>query len=129
MIGTYILQVEITEDLILSIGKIGSLRFKKGFYYYFGSAMSSTGSITLLNRVKRHLRKPSEKKKFWHIDYLLESENTKIRKIILVPCKTRLECNLANFFSEIADDLVPSFGCSDCKCKSHLLYFEKPNLY
>jgi Uri superfamily endonuclease len=129
MIGTYILQVEISKDSNLSIGRLGFLRFKKGFYYYFGSAMSSSGSVTLLNRVNRHLKKSSEKKKFWHIDYLLECKYSQIRKIILVPCKTKLECNLANFFSKIANDLVPSFGCSDCKCKSHLLYFEKPNLY
>ena len=129
MMGTYILQVEISKDLNLSIGKLGLLLFKKGFYYYFGSAMSSSGSVSLLNRVKRHLKNPSEKIQFWHIDYLLDSENTQITKVILVPCKIKLECKLVNYFSEVADDLVPLFGCSDCKGKSHLLYFEKPNLY
>jgi Uri superfamily endonuclease len=31
------------------------------------------------------------------------------------------ECNIANKFEENLE-FIPKFGCSDCKCKSHLYF-------
>jgi sugar fermentation stimulation protein A len=32
----------------------------------------------------------------------------------------RLECELAHAVDEIASWSIPGFGCSDCRCESHL---------
>lgn len=127
MKGTYILDIKLHADIELAIGSLGLIPFKKGFYSYIGSAMGSQGSSTLLNRVNRHLKKPSEKNRFWHIDYLLENEKAFITKLILIPSHINLECNFADYFLEFADDFIQYFGCSDCNCKSHLYYFKKSN--
>ena len=127
MKGTYIIEISLQNDIELSIGSLGLIHFKKGLYYYIGSAMGPQGPSTLLNRVKRHLKKSHEKKRFWHIDFLLENNNALLTKIILIPCKLKLECEFARYFLQLADNLIPNFGSSDCKCKTHLLYFKKSN--
>ncbi|MFO7795441.1 MAG: GIY-YIG nuclease family protein [Promethearchaeati archaeon] len=124
MKGSYILIIELAKSLKLKIGALGEIEFFPGFYAYIGSAMGKIGSSTLLNRVKRHLKAPAEKKSHWHIDYLLNDENTNIVKILLCPCKTKLECILADEIKNNADDLILGFGCSDCKCDTHLFYFK-----
>ena len=102
--------------------KIGHLyptayKFKKGYYVYIGSAMNS-----LIPRLSRHLS--DEKKMHWHIDYLLKSPNSDIREILFTDSIKRIECDLAN---SIAKDGLETerFGCSDCNCNSHLIYFER----
>jgi len=54
MKGSFILAIFLDKDINLKIGKLGTAFFKKGFYYYVGSAMGSYGSNTLISRVKRH---------------------------------------------------------------------------
>jgi len=127
MKGTYILEISLQNDIELSIGSLGLIHFKKGLYYYIGSAMGPQGSSTLLNRVKRHLKKSHEKKRFWHIDFLLENKNALLTKIILIPCKLKLECEFARHFLQLADNFIPNFGSSDCNCQTHLLYFARAN--
>jgi len=60
------------------------------------------------------------KKKHWHIDYLLEKG--KIKTIILVQekCRERLECKLAEYFSQKYEIPLKKFGATDCKCEGHL---------
>ena len=52
---------------------------------------------SLVPRLNRHLS--DEKKMHWHIDYLLKSP----------------DCG----------EEIPGFGCSDCSCSSHLIYFKR----
>lgn len=61
---TYILVIHLAEVRNIRIGKLGEFLFSKGYYLYVGSAKRN-----LMKRIERHLRK--EKKRFWHIDYLL----------------------------------------------------------
>ena len=112
MRGTYILIIKLENDKSITIGKLGELEFKKGYYTYVGSALNG-----LEQRIERHLRK--NKKIHWHIDYLLR--NAKIVDIHYKENKKREECNIANTLSKklIA---ISDFGCSDCKCNSHLFY-------
>jgi endonuclease-3 len=88
---------------------------QKGWYYYSGSALNS-----LSKRIKRH--KSHEKKKHWHIDYLLEH----LEFIAVIPYivnDNRFEHLLASLLSEYKDILpVPRFGSGDCKCYTHLFY-------
>ncbi|MFX1338008.1 MAG: DUF123 domain-containing protein [Promethearchaeota archaeon] len=112
------------KETNISIGSLGTIQFKKGYYFYVGSAMGNSGSTTLLNRVKRHVTPPEKKKVFWHIDYLLQNENSLVIKMYLIPSSQKLECIICNELTDISDDLVKDFGSSDCNCKSHLLYFK-----
>lgn len=83
-----------------------------------------SSSSSLENRVKRHLRFPDQKKNRWHIDYLLESKGAKLIKVYLIPNKKKLECVLAKELIDVSGTYVKNLGCSDCNCKSHLIYFE-----
>ncbi len=124
MKGSYILELHILKDIDIEIGSLGLITFKKGDYLYIGSAMGETGSSTLINRVKRHLKPSHLKKIHWHIDYLLEDGNVVLYKIYLIPCSFKLECIIAQELLNISDDYVNKFGSSDCRCKSHLVYFK-----
>ncbi|MCD6466081.1 DUF123 domain-containing protein [Candidatus Bathyarchaeota archaeon] len=86
--------------------------FDHGIYVYVGSAQNS-----LEKRIARHFRK--KKKKFWHIDYLLEDENVKIITVLYKIAPRREECRIAKEINSIGSP-IKGFGSSDCKCKSHL---------
>jgi len=61
---TYILEIWLQRGETIRIGKLGEFYFPQGSYLYLGSARRN-----LRQRIERHLRK--EKKRFWHVDYLL----------------------------------------------------------
>ncbi len=87
-------------------------KFPSGFYIYVGSAMNS-----LADRVKRHLK--SEKRKRWHIDYLLE--HSRILACVLLPSEFKIECKVANALK--GKTVFKKFGSTDCFCKTHLFYY------
>lgn len=105
----YILVIELSKNTCITIGKLGTINFKKGTYLYIGSAPSDS-------RLKRHLR--SKKKIHWHIDYLLE--RAQLKEIYITQ---REECDVAQ---GIDLPYITGFGCSDCSCPSHLFYGELP---
>lgn len=114
--GTYCLIINKKKNSIIKIGAIGEIDFEKGYYIYIGSAMNS-----LIPRIKRHL---SENKKIhWHIDYLLKDKNTEIDEVIFNLSNKKIECELVNSISKEGIE-IDNFGCSDCECKSHLIYFK-----
>jgi len=110
--------VELEDDQVISIGMKGKIRFEKGNYVYVGSALNG-----LEQRIKRHKR--SDKKMHWHIDYLLE--HTNITDVFYRENIHKEECDIAITFDE---NLTPikGFGCSDCKCESHLFYGSKEDI-
>jgi Uri superfamily endonuclease len=112
MKGIYALIIKLNKDTGITVGKLGPINFKKGYYTYIGSALNS-----LEGRIKRHLRK--DKKIRWHIDYLLIE--AQITEILFFETKEKLECKFAK---EIQKNLesIKNFGCSDCSCKGHLFY-------
>ena len=126
MKGTYVLIIYINRNCEINIGSLGPILFKEGYYFYVGSAMGDSGSATLVNRIKRHISL-DKKKIHWHIDYLLENENSIITKIILIPSSYRLECIIAQELYNKSDGYIEYFGSSDCKCKSHLFFFNSNN--
>ena len=113
--GTYCLIVHVNNNSNIKIGKLGFLEFKEGYYVYVGSALNS-----LKSRINRHLS--MEKKLFWHIDYLLNSENSHISDVIYIESPKKWECNVASKIASFGVG-INGFGCSDCKCSSHLFYF------
>ena len=114
--ATYCLIIKLNYDSQVKIGKLGEINFKEGYYVYVGSALNSIDS-----RIRRHLSK--EKKLFWHIDYLLNAPGSSVEEVILERSPEKWECSVALKISEegLSTD---RFGCSDCKCRSHLFYFE-----
>ncbi|MFX1236698.1 MAG: DUF123 domain-containing protein [Promethearchaeota archaeon] len=117
--------IYISKDTQIKIGSLGFVQFFKGYYLYVGSAMGQKGSSTLLNRIKRHISPPENKNKHWHVDYLLESPNACVQKLILIPIKHKIECLIAKELSQKAESAIKGFGSSDCRCLSHLFYFSK----
>ena len=112
MKGSYLLLMELKCKETIQIGKLGKIDFKKGFYVYVGSAING-----LEPRINRHLRE--EKKIHWHIDFLLNS--AEIINVFYKENSFKEECKISNEFKKKLQS-VKKYGCSDCKCKSHLFY-------
>ena len=116
--GVYQLLIRLDSDTTIPVGKLGVFDFSRGYYVYTGSAMGG-----LEARIARHLS--AEKRFHWHIDYLLEQSS--IIRYAIKECSAgvRLECgcNAAMLAMEGASTPVKGFGSSDCKCRSHLVYF------
>lgn len=112
MKGSYILLIHLNQDRSLQVGKKHILLFKKGYYVYVGSALNG-----IEQRIHRHLR--SKKRIHWHIDYLLKYG--KIKHVFYKESRRKEECEIAAFFARKLAS-IKGFGCSDCRCKSHLFY-------
>jgi Uri superfamily endonuclease len=110
--GVYVLIIQVDEDTNVDVGAMGNLTFKKGLYAYVGSAQNN-----LEQRVKRHLRK--KKRRFWHVDYLLGNDATKVVEVFQRHGDKAEECAVARAIGERGEPM-DSFGSSDCSCKSHL---------
>ncbi|MFO7991667.1 MAG: GIY-YIG nuclease family protein [Thermoplasmata archaeon] len=119
MKGIYLLVIELDHDEHIEVGSLGELEFQNGLYVYVGSAQNGVES-----RVKRHLR--DEKKKHWHIDYLLD--HAEISKVYALQGDKKDECATARYVNYIATP-VPDFGASDCSCNSHLFRYEGKRKY
>jgi endonuclease-3 len=119
--GTYVLILELTDDTTLTIGALGEYQFTSGYYAYVGSALGPGG----FNRVLRHIRisEGSNQTRKWHIDYL--SSVSKIIEVHKVFSLERVECTISTaIFNNLGISSMKGFGCSDCKCGSHLYYSE-----
>lgn len=114
--GNYCLIIEMKKLSKIKVGAKGFITFDKGFYVYVGSALNS-----LTKRVERHIS--NDKKKHWHIDYLLLNKNTKINQVIYTYCTEKIECIISNEINKNTNEYIKLFGCSDCNCSSHLYYF------
>ena len=117
MRGTYVLLIHVPYPVQLSVGELGNLALKAGYYSYVGSALGG-----LEKRVERHLA--SDKKIHWHIDYLLA--RGRVIDVVQGETTERKECAIA---AELSKHLIPitGFGSSDCKCGSHLFYSQDIN--
>lgn len=109
--GIYVLVISVCKDINLNIGALGTVNFEKGLYAYVGSAQKG-----LEKRIERHLRRT--KRKFWHIDYLLNDDNVKVLKVFYENVGKSEECNVANKIGERCAPTI-GFGSSDCRCQSH----------
>ena len=109
--GSYIVIMRLKQDRTLSVGSLGNLKFKKGYYLYVGSAKRN-----LSQRIARHQRK--RKNMFWHIDYLRQYSDHCVS--LPVRASADLECDIADALNNISQWNIPRFGSSDCSCSSHL---------
>ena len=79
---------------------------------YVGSAQTS-----LEKRIRRHIG--NQKKVFWHVDYLLQNHHAKITRVFFKQASKAEECAMAQELRR-RSELIKGFGCSDCRCQSHL---------
>jgi len=114
--GVYTIIILLQIDSEIFVGSLGNIKMKKGFYAYTGSGLGKR-ALSLRGRVLRHLRK--NKKLKWHIDYLTSNNATRIVGVVASEAQKEFECRIASRLNEHAD-YIKKFGCSDCKCASHL---------
>jgi len=109
--GAYIFLMWNDHDRTIPVGALGELFFPRGIYAYAGSALRN-----LPHRLARHARRDKPLK--WHVDHL----STRFAPLGAVAVETarRLECDLAAALGRAALRAFPGFGCSDCRCASHL---------
>ena len=112
MQGIYVLIIRVSDNIHLTIGAIGEIEFPRGVYAYVGSAQNN-----LESRIKRHVSK--KKRVFWHIDYLLSNKAADVTEVYCIGGGREKECEIARLL-EVNAKPVDGFGCSDCRCRSHL---------
>ena len=117
--GVYCLIFE-NGECTLQVGKKGEFSFQKGYHIYVGSALGPGG----LKRMQRHIRLSRDKDKNpkWHVDYLHFCPAFRLVSAVCAATPERLECVLVG---AVGGPCVPGFGCTDCKCSSHLFFREK----
>lgn len=114
--GAYCLCITVDEDIDIEVGALGMMVFPRGLYVYIGSALKG-----LEARILRHVETSRGVRNVtrWHIDYLLREPEVHIESVHLRVTDERVECTLAGeVFSR--GEPVRGFGCSDCRCTSHL---------
>lgn len=115
--GIYVLLISVKRDILIGVGALGKIKFAQGTYAYVGSAQNG-----IKKRVTRHLKKG--KRKFWHIDHLLEQEDNSVEEIFYQKAPKKKECRMAEALSKLGEP-IKGFGCSDCSCISHLFRIEE----
>ncbi|MGB9620327.1 MAG: GIY-YIG nuclease family protein [Armatimonadota bacterium] len=117
MKGAYQLLIRLDQDRTITVGRLGTFCFRAGYYVYTGSAMNGVES-----RVRRHLS--SRKRIRWHIDYLLE--HGRVIGYAIKESTEREECVINAQTVALPSAQVPirGFGSGDCRCVSHLVYFQ-----
>ena len=118
--GIYTLILSLPGAEQIAVGSLGGIHFPKGFYSYTGSARGPGG----LKRLDRHAAVMAGRSltRKWHIDYLLP--RCQWLQEVVTRTDLDLECPIARSIGERLLS-VPRFGCSDCRCASHLHYSEK----
>jgi Uri superfamily endonuclease len=116
--GTYLLLIGLDRSTALTVGRLGTFSFDKGWYAYAGSALGPGG---LQARLARHAR--GQKRIHWHIDYLLG--HARLVQSWQLACPIRLECEWAAALLRLSEARVAvrHFGASDCRCPGHLIYW------
>lgn len=118
--GIYTLILSLPRAEQIAIGSLGLIAFPKGFYSYTGSARGPGG----LKRLDRHaaVMDGRSRTRRWHIDYLLP--RCQWLQAVVTKTDRDLECPIARSIGQRLNS-VPRFGCSDCRCASHLHYSER----
>jgi len=111
--GVYIGLFRLARPRRIRVGRLGVIAFTPGLYAYVGSARQH-----LKARLDRHARR--HKRLRWHIDYL--SVRSEMIGALALPGGKERECQLAQRLTDIGAEPVPGFGCSDCRCRSHLFW-------
>lgn len=115
--GSYLLWFYLPRGGELTVGRLGTHHFRRGWYLYCGSAFGPGG---LRARLKHHLG--VSEKKHWHVDYL--KTRAQVRSVWFC-LGANQEHRWSRGLAGIVEARYPlaGFGASDCDCCSHLIYF------
>ena len=118
--GTYALLLRSDSAARVRIGRLGMLTATRGYYVYIGSAFGPGGLAARLAHHQRPLRRPH-----WHIDYL--RPHARLIEIWFTNDAQPREHLWADLIGAMRSATIPlpGFGCSDCRCRSHLLHFAR----
>ena len=111
--GVYIAVFYLAEPRHVSVGKLGRFQFRRGVYFYVGSAQRNLSA-----RLERHSKESKPMR--WHIDYL--SVRAEMLGAITISGPRERECELAKELAGMFEQAAPGFGASDCRCGGHLFY-------
>ena len=117
--GTYLLLLECSNEAELSIGKLGNMLTKPGYYLYVGSAFGPGGIQARINHHMRIAVRPH-----WHIDYLRNFAGL-VHTWCVYGSRYEHEWAHSLMQSEAATVPLEGFGSSDCDCAAHLFYFRR----
>jgi len=119
--GSYVLWMQLATARRVRVGGLGAIRFSAGNYAYVGSAFGPGG---IAARLGRHFR--SNKSQRWHVDYLRGISEA--RGAWVSYYDVRHEHRWATALAALPGARLPvaGFGSSDCRCHSHLVWFERP---
>lgn len=116
--GSYLLVLENRESKYIAVGRLGRIRFEKGYYVYVGSGMNGVD-----HRIARHYRK--KKAIHWHIDYITP-RHMQIVRCYTIRGTSRVEDEITVRMEVICSHSIEGFGSSDSPRRSHLFYFPRP---
>lgn len=116
--GDYLLVFESGAEVVLKVGKLGTVTLPAGRYAYVGSAHGPGG---LRARLERHLR--PAKIQHWHIDALTHERRPD--RVFFRADPSRGECAWVRALLALPGAAAPirGFGSSDCRerCPAHLV--------
>ena len=114
--GSYLLILYLRRRTLITIGRLGTFSFQRGWYCYAGSAFGPGG---LKARLGHHLK--TINCYHWHIDYLRTV--AELRSVWYVEGADKEHSwSTALARLESAELPIRGFGSSDCDCLSHLVY-------
>lgn len=150
--GVYVLSIALSKKHSLVFGKFNHgnpITLPAGSYLYIGSAMGTKGSASLGYRLVRHatrtanapphiirsvliktlqasgitVKAPQQKKRHWHIDYLLDLPPAEIQGVIAIRTCKQLEATIAQGLMEepAIHRVSAGLGASDYYKETHLL--------
>ncbi len=117
--GTYLLLLECNNRVELSIGKLGKMVTKPGYYLYVGSAFGPGGIPARINHHMQIAVRPH-----WHVDYLRTVAGL-VKTWCVYDFRHEHEWARSLMRSEAATVPLKGFGSSDCHCAAHLFYFKR----
>jgi Uri superfamily endonuclease len=115
-----VLVLELNQARCIRVGRLGTFPFPAGWYCYVGSAFGPGGVAARCGHHRRVSARPR-----WHIDYL--RAQCRLREIWYSHDPQSREHQWAELLGRAreARQPVPGFGASDCRCRSHLWYFNQ----
>jgi Uri superfamily endonuclease len=116
--GTHLLLLACDRQTELSIGRLGKMNTRHGYYLYVGSAFGPGG---VQARIRHHERITARPR--WHLDYLRT-----VTGFVDAWCvyQRRCEHQWAQKLLQDKRTAMPlkNFGSSDCNCVTHLFYLK-----
>jgi Uri superfamily endonuclease len=114
--GTYVLVLRNPRTARITVGKRLRMMLEAGCYLYVGSAFGPGG---LDARLRRHQR--GDGRRHWHVDDL-RAATSFVGAIVDRGHERREHRWAAELEACGAYTLIPGFGCTDCRCTTHLFY-------